>query len=41
MICTITKSSLNVRKLDVNFCGNKEDLIQCIFVLIKLYFKTF
>ncbi len=40
MICTITQSS-NVKKLDVNFYGNKEDLIQCIFTLIKLYFRDF
>lgn len=41
MICTITQSSRSVKKLDVNFYGNKDDLIQCIFVLIKLYFKDF
>lgn len=41
MICTITQSSRSVKKLDVNFYGNKEDLIQCIFTLIKVYFRDF
>ena len=41
MICTITQSSRSVKKLDVNFYGNKEDLIQCIFALIKFYFRDF
>lgn len=41
MICTITQSSRSVKKVDVNFHGNKEDLIQCIFALIKIYFKEF
>lgn len=42
MICTITNSSISAKKkLDVNFYGSKQDLIQCIFMLIKLYFKDF
>jgi len=41
MICTITKSSSNIKKVDVNFHGNKEYLIQCIFALIKIYFEEF
>jgi hypothetical protein len=41
MICTITESSRSARKLDVHFYGNKEDLIQCIFALIKVYFENF
>lgn len=41
MICTITQSSRSIKKLDVNFYGSKNDLIQCIFILIKLYFKDF
>ncbi len=41
MICTITKSSRSIKKVDVDFYGNKEYLIQCIFALIKIYFEEF
>lgn len=41
MICTVTQSSRSVKKLDVNFYGNKDDLIQCIFALIRVYFRDF
>ena len=41
MLCTITQSSRSVKKLDVNFYGNKQDLIQCVFALINVYFRDF
>lgn len=41
MILTITECSMNIKKLDINFYGNKDDLMQCICLLIKVYFKEY
>lgn len=41
MILTITECSMNIKKLDINFYGNKDDLMQYICQLIKLYFKEY
>lgn len=39
-MCVITESA-KLSKHDVNFVGNKEFLINCIFHLIKIYKEDF
>ena len=40
MMCTITENfTRGKNKIDVNFYGSKDDLIQCIFALIRVYFE--
>lgn len=37
MMCTITESTIRPNKIEINFCGDKEFMLNCIFNLIKLY----
>lgn len=39
MILNITKSTSNIKKLEICFIRNKSDLLQCIIALIKIYFE--
>ena len=39
--CTITVSTVNFKKIEVNFYGDKEFMINCIFNLVKLYKEEF
>lgn len=40
-ICTITNSSINLNKIEVNFVGDKEFMLNCIFRLIEIYKEQF
>lgn len=40
-VCTIANSSIDKNKIEVNFVGDKEFMLNCIFRLIEIYKKQF
>lgn len=40
-VCTIANSSIDKNKIEVNFVGDKEFMLNCIFRLIKVYKEQF
>lgn len=40
-VCTIANSSIDPNKIEINFVGDKEFMLNCIFRLIEVYKEQF